>query len=69
VGYSARSAEENDRVGEILDQPMVLRILIVEDTPERQQWLTGLYREHAWVLVHTAARAVRLVNAYDFDLI
>ena len=47
----------------------VLRILIVEDTPERQQWLTGLYREHAWVLVHTAARAVRLVDAFEFDLI
>jgi CheY-like chemotaxis protein len=52
-----------------LRQPVVLRILIVEDTPERQEWLTGLYKEHAWVLVHTAARAVRLVNAYDFDLI
>ena len=47
----------------------VLRVLIVEDTPERQEWLQGLYREHAWVLVHTAARAVRLLNAYDFDLI
>jgi CheY-like chemotaxis protein len=51
------------------EQPVVLRIPIVEDTPERQEWLTGLYRDHAWVLVHTAARAVRLVNAYDFDLI
>jgi hypothetical protein len=50
-------------------QPTLLRILIVEDTPERQEWLTGLYRDHAWVLVHTAVRAVRLVNAYDFDLI
>lgn len=49
--------------------PIVLRVLIVEDTPERQEWLTGLYREHAWVMVHTAARAVRLVMAYDFDLI
>jgi CheY-like chemotaxis protein len=56
-------------VDEERDQPKNLRILIVEDTPERQEWLTGLYREHAWVLVHTAARAVRLVNAYDFDLI
>lgn len=48
---------------------VVLRILIVEDTLERQKWLQQLYREHAWVLVHTAARAVRLVNAYAFDLI
>jgi CheY-like chemotaxis protein len=51
------------------EQQTVLRVLIVEDTPERQEWLQQLYREHAWVLVHTAARAVRLVNAYDFDLI
>ena len=51
------------------EQPTVLRILIVADTPERQEWLRQLYREHAWVLVHTAARAVRLVIAYDFDLI
>src|SRR5215472_15565563 len=60
---------EVDRTGETQGQPVVLRILIVEDTPERQGWLTGLYREHAWVLVHTAARADRLLNAYDFDLI
>jgi CheY-like chemotaxis protein len=51
------------------EQPAVLRILIVEDTHERQEWLQQLYREHAWVLVHTAARAVRLVTAYEFDLI
>jgi CheY-like chemotaxis protein len=51
------------------DKSTALRVLIVEDTPERQEWLQGLYREHAWVLVHTAARAVRLLNAYDFDLI
>jgi DNA-binding response OmpR family regulator len=48
---------------------VVLRVLIVEDTVERQGWLQSLYREHAWVLVHTAARAVRLLHAYDFDLI
>jgi CheY-like chemotaxis protein len=56
-------------VHEEREQPTILRILIVEDTPERQEWLTGLYRDHAWVLVHTAARAVQLVNAYEFDLI
>jgi CheY-like chemotaxis protein len=50
-------------------QPVVLRVLLVEDTAERQEWLQGLYREHAWVLVHTAARAIRLLHAYDFDLI
>jgi CheY-like chemotaxis protein len=56
-------------VGNEQEQPAALRILIVEDTPERQEWLTGLYRDHAWVLVHTAARATRLVRAYEFDLI
>jgi len=56
-------------MSEVQEQPVVLRVLIVEDTPERQEWLTGLYRDHAWVLVHTAARAIRLVSAYDFDLI
>lgn len=54
---------------EATPQPAVLRVLIVEDTPERQEWLRQLYREHAWVLVHTAARAVRLLQAFDFDLI
>jgi len=48
---------------------MALRILIVEDTPERQQVLTRLCKEHAWVLVHTGARARMLLGAYRFDLI
>lgn len=47
----------------------IFRILIVEDTKERQKILQNLYKDHAWVLVHTVARAVRLINAYDFDLI
>jgi CheY-like chemotaxis protein len=63
------SVAEGVRVSEAKEQPVVLRVLVVEDTPERQEWLQQLYREHAWVLVHTAARAVRLVAAYDFDLI
>jgi CheY-like chemotaxis protein len=46
-----------------------LRVLIVEDTPERQEVLRGLFRDHAWITVHTAARAICLVEAYDFDLI
>ena len=46
-----------------------LRILIIEDTPARQEALTRLCREHAWVLVHTAARAMTLLSAYRFDLI
>ncbi len=46
-----------------------LRILIVEDTRERQQILTSLYRSHAWVMVSTAARAQLLLQAYRFDLI
>jgi CheY-like chemotaxis protein len=56
-------------MSEAQEQSVVLRVLIVEDTPERQEWLQSLYREHAWILVHTAARAVRLVQAYEFDLI
>lgn len=47
----------------------VLRVLIVEDRPERQEILRSLYREHAWTLVNTAARAIRLVESYTFDLI
>jgi len=46
-----------------------LRVLIVEDTEERQKILTSLYRSHAWVLVHTGRRAMTLLDAYDFDII
>lgn len=45
------------------------RILIIEDTIERQNILKKLYKDHAWVLVHTAARAIRLLEVYQFDLI
>ena len=44
-------------------------MLIVEDTEERQAVLTQLYRSHAWVMVDTGARAVTILNAYDFDII
>jgi|GEM_PF-3806507 len=56
-------------VGKDQEHAVVLRVLIVEDTTERQKWLSQLYRDHAWVLVHTAARAIRLIHAYEFDLI
>lgn len=46
-----------------------MRVLIVEDNPERQQILTALYRAHAWVLVHTGPRAITLLNAFEFDLV
>lgn len=46
-----------------------LRVLIIEDTEERQQVLTSLYRSHAWMLVNTGHRAITLLNAYDFDII
>ena len=46
-----------------------LRVLIIEDTEERQKILTSLYRSHAWILVHTGHRAVNLLNAYDFDIV
>ena len=51
------------------NEPSILRVLIVEDTPRRQELLRQLYREHAWVLTADAAHAARLVAAYDFDLI
>ncbi len=47
----------------------ILRILIVEDGPERQEILKKLFKDHAWILVHTAERAKRLLSVYDFDLI
>jgi CheY-like chemotaxis protein len=46
-----------------------LRVLIVEDTPERQEILMSLYRDQAWILASTGPRAIRLLRAYDFDLI
>lgn len=46
-----------------------LRVLIVEDTEERQAILTQLFRAHAWILVDTGPRALTLLNAYDFDII
>jgi CheY-like chemotaxis protein len=47
----------------------VLRILIVEDTFERQKILRDLYKGHAWILVNTVNRAICLLDSYDFDLI
>lgn len=46
-----------------------VRVLIVEDSPLRKQILCNLYRDHAWILVHTAARAKCLLDTYDFDLV
>ncbi len=46
-----------------------LKVLIVENTPERQTTLKSLFKDHAWVLVNTARRAKTLLDVYDFDLI
>lgn len=46
-----------------------LRVLIIEDTEERQKILTALYRNHAWILVNTTHHAIKLLSAYDFDMI
>lgn len=46
-----------------------MRILIIEDTQDRQKILKQLYRDHAWVLVHTAERAISLLGAFEFDVI
>ena len=53
----------------LLPSDVPLRVLIIEDTPERQKILTSLYREHAWLLVNTGPRAIKLLAAYDFDII
>lgn len=47
----------------------VLRVLLIEDTASRQRVLTQLVKDHAWVLVHTGRRAIRLLGSYTFDLI
>ena len=44
-------------------------VLIVEDNRERQDILKNLFRDHAWILVNTAERAIRLVKAYTFEII
>ena len=44
-------------------------MLIVEDTAERQEILCALYRNHAWVMATTAHRAIRLLRAFDFDIV
>ena len=46
-----------------------MRVLIVEDSPERIEAFRGLFRDHASVWATTAARASRLVEAFRFDLI
>lgn len=50
-------------------QIRALRVLIIEDTEERQEALTSLYRAHAWILVNTAPRAIMLLKGYDFDIV
>jgi CheY-like chemotaxis protein len=47
----------------------VHRILIVEDTPARQAVLRRLAKDHAWIIANTAARAIRLLESFPFDLI
>jgi CheY-like chemotaxis protein len=47
----------------------ILRILVVEDTQERQDTLENLVKDHAWIMVNTASRAIRMVQSYRFDLI
>jgi CheY-like chemotaxis protein len=46
-----------------------LAVMLIEDTKERQEILTALYRSHAWILANTGHRAITLINAYDFDII
>ena len=44
-------------------------VLIVEDDKDRQEILKNLFKKQAWILIHTAERAVRLVQAFRFELI
>lgn len=46
-----------------------LRVLLVEDLPDRQAVLASIYRGHAWVAVTTGARAITLLTVFDFDII
>ena len=46
-----------------------LRVLIIEDTEDRQKILTSLYRSHGWILVKTGERAIKLLDLYDFDIV
>lgn len=45
----------------------LLRILIIEDTAERQEILKNLTKKHAWIMAHTVARAIKLLSVYDFS--
>lgn len=47
----------------------MLRVLIVEDTPERQDILKNLVKDHAWFMINSAKRAIRLIKAFEFDVI
>jgi DNA-binding response OmpR family regulator len=44
-------------------------VLLVEDTPDRQEILTSLYKNQAWILVHTGRRALTLLSAFVFDIV
>ena len=43
--------------------------MLVEDSPPRQEILKRLFRDHAWLLTHTAERANILLRAYRFDVV
>jgi CheY-like chemotaxis protein len=47
----------------------LFRVLIVEDTSDRQGVLRSLYKNQAWVMVHTGRRALKLLEAYEFDIV
>ncbi len=55
--------------GDVMPVQSVLRVLVVENSPDRQQILRALFRDHAWIMVNTAKRAIIMVDSYRFDLI
>lgn len=50
-------------------EKLPLRVLIVENTPARQEILRNVYRDHGWVIAQNGGRAIRLLEAYYFDLV
>lgn len=65
--WSQDSMSKNQQTDKSKGMPM--RVLIIEDTRERQDILKQLYKDHAWVLVHTVARANSLLDAFEFDVV
>lgn len=47
----------------------ILRVLIVENDPERLKVFADIFRHHAWISVNTVPKAKRYLSAFQFDVI